>query len=260
MPRRSARARGLLLALSLGLAASACKREQEPAPPTTQAPAQAPDRPPADKDVMTYVSGTKQDAPKGAPADAEDDEAAGAPDDAARDEVQLVERDATLSSAEEALALVERAATEALGHDVELKISPALTSTWPPEDLALVYLVYPMVPIEGSLKVKVGTPIRIRVNLEDGAVETKKKLSASRVLKTLDMKRESSVVRQNLATSEQALINVLLRKRSVARSYRLLDGYREWFNANLEFMTDFSHRYPKAMRWFKDPTPSDAMP
>ena len=62
------------------------------------------------------------------------------------------------------------------------------------------------------------------------------------------------------ATAEQALVNVLLRKRSVARSFRLLDGYREWFNENLEFMTDFSHRYGKAMRFFKDPSPSAEMP
>ncbi len=265
LPRRP-RARGLLVLLTAALLATACKRQEEPAPaPPEDEPASTPDGPPADKDVMTYVSGAEHGGAAAPDEDGEDDEAAGEASDeagaeAADDEVQLEEREAKISTAEEARQLAETAAGEALGYDTSTKVSPALTPTWPPEDLRLIYLVYPMIPVESSMKVKVGRPIRVTVNLEDGGVTTKKKLRESKVLKTLDLKRDSSVVRHNLATAEQALIDVLLRKRSVARSYRLLDGYREWFNENLEFMTDFSHRHPKAMKWFKDPTPSKSMP
>ncbi len=268
---RHARARGLLVLLSAGILVTACKRqgEPEPAPPQDEPASTAPSDPPADKDVMTYVSGAKHGGPSGAEDGSEgdgdgdgetSDEAATEAADANADEPPLEEREAKISTAEEARQLAESAAEEALGYDTRTKVSPALTMTWPPEDLKLIYLVYPMVPVESSMKVKVGRPIRVTVNLEDGSVTTKKKLRESKILKTLDLKRDSSVVRHNLATAEQALVDVLLRKRSVARSYRLLDGYREWFNENLEFMTDFSHRHSKAMKWFKDPTPSKAMP
>ncbi|MCA9688500.1 MAG: hypothetical protein KC636_02755 [Myxococcales bacterium] len=257
MPLRSAR--GLLLVASVGLAASSCKRQAEPEAATPAAEV-APSGPPKG-DAMTYVSGAKHGGAtqEAAPAgdDAQGDDAA--PTEAKADEPALVELAAKITTAEEARRLAEDAAGEALGVSAESRISPALTPTWPPTDLTLIYLAYPMAPIEGTMKVKVGKPVEIRVNLEDGAVATKR-LKPSSVVKTLDLKRESAAVRQNLATAEQALVNVLLRKRSVARSFRLLDGYREWFNENLEFMTDFSHRYGKAMRFFKDPSPSAEMP
>lgn len=211
-------------------------------PPAVEAPAE---------ETSTYVSGVKAGAPPAETRDpALETDAAEAKRVAAV--TGLAAKIDTTAAARE---LAVGAADVVFGHSGERLTTPALVSAWPAGKPALVYVVYPLTSSKkGIHRFIVGAPVEVTVDLIAGTT-TERKLKRGAVLAEIEVGRDSATVRQNLATAEQTLIDLLLERRTVDRSLVLLDGYREWFNAHLDVMTDLDRRMPKGIRWLRQPQP-----
>ncbi len=238
------RALAIVLLCSLGCRTSpGTHGSATPAPaPTTEAPAE---------ETSTYVSGVKAGPP---PAEGRDPaietDAAEAKKVAAVTGI-AAKIDTTAAARELAVA----AADVAFGHSGERLTTPALVSAWPAGKPALVYVIYPLTSSKkGIHHFVVGAPVEVTVDLIAGTT-AERKLKRGAVLDEIEVGRDSATVRQNLATAEQTLIDLLLERRAVDRSLVLLDGYREWFNAHLDVMTDLDRRIPKGIRWLRQPQP-----
>ncbi len=132
-------------------------------------------------------------------------------------------------------------------------LSPALVATWPAKAPVLVFVVYPLSASKGGINTfKVGVPVEVKVDLIEGTSE-RRTLKRGELMHDVKVERDSATVRQNLETAQQTLIELLLERRPVERSFVLLDGYREWFNHHLEMMTDLDKRMPSAVRWLRNP-------
>lgn len=135
----------------------------------------------------------------------------------------------------------------------EHQLSPALVATWPAKAPVLVFVVYPLSASKAGINTfKVGVPVEVKVDLIAGTTE-KRTLKRGELMQDVKVERDSATVRQNLETAQQTLIELLLERRPVERSFVLLDGYREWFNHHLEMMTDLDKRMPSAVRWLRNP-------
>ena len=237
------RALAIVLLCSLGCRTTpATGGSVAPATPDVAAPAE---------ETSTYVSGVKAGPPPTQTRDpALETDAAEAKKVAAVTGL-AAKIDTTAAARELALG----AADLVFGHSGERLTTPALVSAWPAGKPALVYLVYPLTPSKkGIHRFIVGAPVEVMVDLIAGTTAGRK-LKRGAVLDEIEIGRDSATVRQNLATAEQTLIDLLLERRTVDRSLVLLDGYREWFNAHLDVMTDLDRRMPKGIRWLRQPQP-----
>ncbi len=220
----------------------ACRAPAQPTPPRPPAP-----EPAAPQETNTYVSDTKPDA---APAEASKIET-----DAA--EAQRVAAtagiEASVADLAAARALADAAADGALGAGLERLAAPAVIRSWPAKTPTLVFVYYPLTAVKTGIGAfRVGAPIEVTVDLVAGTT-AHKKLKSSQVLTTVTISRDSATVRQNLDLAEKTLVEVLLQRRAVERSLVLLDGYREWFNAHLDVMTDLLKRMPDGVGWLRKP-------
>jgi len=229
--------RGLALLLLCSLA---CRPSGGATTAPTQ-PAEARDVPA--EETNTYVSDRPADGEEPAKA-----ERLMADDDADPPSVAgLAAKVDTIQAARElVLALAGAAGGEHL-------LSPALVPTWPAKERALVFVVYPLTASKTGINAfKVGVPFEVKVDLIDGGVR-RRPLKRGALMQQITVERDSATVRQNLESAEQTLIDLLLERRTVERSFVLLDGYREWFNHHLEMMTDLDKRMPGGVRWLRKP-------
>lgn len=222
----------------------ACRAPAEPTPPT--APRAAEPTEEAPQETNTYISDTKPDA---APVEATKIET-----DAA--EAQHVEASAGIAASvdniEAARALADAAADATLGGGERLA-APAVVRRWPTKEPALIFVYFPLTAEKTGIGAfSVGAPLEVTVDLVAGTTQHKK-LKASHVLKTVKLSRDSATVRYNRELAEKTLFELLLQRRPVERSLVLLDGYREWFNAHLDVMTDLLKRMPDGVQWLRKP-------
>lgn len=215
-----------------------CSFACRPSGGATTAPTQASEAPTGE--TKTLVSASEADEPA-APKRADGDDG-GAPPAVAG----LAAKVDTIQ------AVRDLVATEA-GASGEQLISPALVPTWPAKAPVLVFVVYPLEPSKKGINAfKVGVPFEVKVDLIAGTT-TKRTLKRGALMQDIKVERDSATVRQNLESAEQTLIDLLLERRPVERSFVLLDGYREWFNHHLEMMTDLDKRMPGGVRWLRNP-------
>ena len=237
----------------IGTIGVGCKKAGEEAlPPSDDEPARlglAEAAPPVE--THTYVSG--RDGDEASEEEADDD--ADAADEAPKKGAPAAGITAAITTIAEARALAEETAQAALGAAESLS-SPALIRRWPAEDRALIFVVYPLAPSKSGVNTfTVGAPIEVTVSLADGKA-AHAPLKKSGVVGEVQRTRDPASLRANLEAAEQALIDVILERRSVGASLVLLDGYREWFNAHLAMMTDLDKRMPEGIRWLKSPKDS----
>jgi hypothetical protein len=208
---------------------------------TPTQPAEAQEATP--EETNTYVSARPDDAEQSqAPKRADGDDGGAAPAVAG-----LAAKVDTIQAVRE---LVVAAAGSASGEHL---LSPALVPTWPTKEPVLVFVVYPLAASKKGINAfKVGVPLEVKVDLIAGTT-TKRTLKRGALMQDVKVERDSATVRQNLETAEQTLIELLLERRPVERSFVLLDGYREWFNHHLEMMTDLDKRMPDGVRWLRKP-------
>ena len=208
----------------------------------TTAPQPAEAREARAEETNTYVSASAEEAPA-APKRADGDAGGAAPPVAG------------LAAKLDTIAAVrDLVATEAGGVGGEHLISPALVPAWPAKEPVLVFVVYPLeASKKGISAFKVGVPVEVKVDLIAGTT-AKRTLKRGELMHDIKLERDSATVRQNLTTAEQTLIDLLLERRPVERSFVLLDGYREYFNHHLEMMTDLDKRMPDGIRWLRQPS------
>lgn len=220
----------------------ACRAPQETTPPRPE-----PQPEPAADETNTYVSDTRPDA--GAEAPKIETDAAEAQRVAAEAGIA-----ASVDSIEAARALADGVADQVLGAGGERLASPALVRSWPARDPALVYVYFPLTASKKGMNTfTVGIPIEVTVDLVGGTTQHKK-LKASHVMTSVTVGRDSATVRHNIELAERTLHEILLQRRPVERSLALLDGYREWFNAHLDVMTDLLRRMPDGVKWLRTPS------
>ena len=204
------------------------------APTQTEAPAA-----PAEA-TNTYVSGPAADPPKPERVDGDD---GGAPAAV----TGIAAKVDTIQAARE----LATAAADIAGR--EHLLSPALVASWPAKEPVLVFVLYPLEASKAGINTfKVGVPLELKVDLVTGTTE-RRTLKHGELMKQVKVERDSATTRQNLETAQQTLIELLLERRPMERSFVLLDGYREWFNHHLEMMTDLDKRLPTAVRWLRNP-------
>ncbi|MEE9384433.1 MAG: hypothetical protein V3V08_13600 [Nannocystaceae bacterium] len=157
-----------------------------------------------------------------------------------------------ITTAAAARTRVEEAIAKRVAHD-DVKLSPCLTTAWPPTKPALLFVAYPLEPNPSRIdEYKVGRPYAAIVDLRTGEVRIDS-LPRSHNLKKITESHEPHRIREGLARAEQAMVELLLGERAATHSRMALDGYREWFNAHLDITTDLTRRYPRSMRWFRSP-------
>ena len=196
------------------------------------------------EETNTYVSGHAADGEAPARAEERPDDADEAGPPAVAGLAAKVE---TIAAARELVTAIAGAASS------EHQVSPALVPTWPAKEPVLVFVVYPLAASKSGINTfKVGAPIEVKVNLIDGTTR-QRPLKRGALMQNIKVERDSATVRQNLESAEQTLIDLLLERRTVERSFVLLDGYREWFNHHLEMMTDLDKRMPGGVRWLRKP-------
>ena len=206
----------------------------------------APTAAPAAREVPTEEThtdaSTSAEEPPAAPRRADGDDGGAAPAVAG-----LAAKVDTIQAARELVA------AEAASAGGEQLVSPALVPAWPAKDRVLVFVVYPLTASKSGINAfKVGVPFEVKVDLIDGGVR-RRPLKRGALMQQITVERDSATVRQNLESAEQTLIDLLLERRTVERSFVLLDGYREWFNHHLEMMTDLDKRMPGGVRWLRKP-------
>lgn len=207
---------------------------------TAPTPPAAAGEAPAEAITTTQVSASAEEPPA-APRRADGDDGGAAPAVAG-----LAAKVDTIRAARELVASEAGSAGEQL-------VSPALVPTWPAKAPVLVFVVYPLQASKKGINAfTVGVPIEVKVDLVTGTTQ-KRTLRRGALMQDIKVERDSATVRQNLETAEQTLIELLLERRPVERSFVLLDGYREWFNHHLEMMTDLDKRMPNGVRWLRQP-------
>ena len=212
----------------------------------SQNPEPSADTPRADE-TMTHVSGTSN-----SPGEAGDP--ALQTDAAEAKKVKTVAGiTAKIDTIAAARELAVTAADGLFGATGERLTTPALVSAWPSGKHTLVYVVYPLTSSKAGInRFVVGAPVEVTVDLIAGTT-ARRKLRRSAVLGDIEIGRDSAIVRHNLETAEQTLLELLLERRTVDQSLVLLDGYREWFNHHLDVMTDLDKRMPRGIRWLRQP-------
>jgi len=210
----------------------------------TTAPTQASEaQAAAPEETNTYVSRGDPPDPDAAPKRADGDDGG-----AATPVAGLTAKVDTIQAVRE---LVVTAAGSASGEHL---LSPALVPAWPAKEPVLVFVVYPLEASKKGINAfKVGVPFEVKVDLVAGTT-AKRTLKRGALMHNVTVERDSATVRQNLESAEQTLIDLLLERRPVERSFVLLDGYREWFNHHLEMMTDLDKRMPDGVRWLRKPS------
>lgn len=208
-----------------------------------------PEATPPAAETMTYVSGAKA-----GPAPLASDDSALETDAAVASKVAAVAGiPAKVDTVAAARELASAGADKVLGAVGERLTTPALIAAWPADKRALIFVVYPLTSSKAGInRFVVGAPVEVSVDLVEGTT-SERKLKRSAVLGEIEVGRDSSTVRANIATAEQTLIDLLLERRGVDRSLVLLDGYREWFNHHLDVMTDLDKRMPRGIRWLREP-------
>ncbi|MEZ4448816.1 MAG: hypothetical protein R3B09_04985 [Nannocystaceae bacterium] len=238
--------RWIAIAAFVGATALGCKKSgDEAAAPVAPGP-RTEEAPPLE--TNTYVSAREDDE---GDADEDDEGDAAKKEPAAKDDAPAG-IPAAITTIADARALAEQTAQNALGV-AESLASPALIRRWPAADRSIVFVVYPLTPAKtGVNSFTVGAPVEVTVNLIDGTA-AHAALKKSAVVKEVERVRDPASLRDALESAEQALIDVLLERRTLGRSMVLLDGYREWFNAHRAMMTDLDKRMPEGIRWLKEP-------
>jgi len=196
----------------------------------------------APEETHTYVSSSDEPDADAAPKRADGDDGGAAP--------PVAGLSAKVDTIQAVRELVVTAAGSASGEHL---LSPALVPTWPAKEPVLVFVVYPLEASKKGINAfKVGVPFEVKVDLIAGTT-AKRTLKRGALMQNVTVERDSATVRQNLESAEQTLIDLLLERRPVERSFVLLDGYREWFNHHLEMMTDLDKRMPDGVRWLRKP-------
>ena len=127
------------------------------------------------------------------------------------------------------------------------------TSAWPSTDFKVMYIVYPLTPIQGSLSTfKVGAPVKVKVSLLDGSTEVEK-LAKSSKFKTFEEIRFPSMEQEQLVVAEQAVIGLVLGEREYATAVFDLGAYEVWLFHYQKVASNLRVHIPKVVEWHRKP-------